>query len=105
METFTVYILYSKSSGKLYYGQTNNLKDRLDRHAKGEVPATKYGRPWELLFHSSHSSRSESMREEKKWKNVHGQQKALLRIQKFTENGIGNANNVLLKTLVEQSNK
>ncbi len=103
METYTVYILYSKSSNKLYYGQTNNLVDRLDRHAKGEVPATKAGRPWGLLFHSSHATRYESMREEKKWKNVHGQQKALLRIQKFIKNGIGNTNNVLLKTLIEQA--
>ena len=103
METFTVYILYSKSSNKLYYGQTNNLADRLDRHAKGEVPATKPGKPWELLYHSTYSSRTESMKEEKKWKNVHGHIKALLRIQKLSERGIGKANNVLLNTLIEQA--
>ena len=100
METFTVYILYSKASDKLYYGQTNNIKDRLDRHSKGEVPATKYGRPWELLFQSTHSSRAESMREEKKWKNVHSHSKALLRIQKQSETGIGNVNAELLAQLI-----
>jgi len=102
METYTVYILYSKSSDKLYYGQTNNLDERLDRHAKSEVPATKFGIPWELLYHSIHASRAESMKEEKKWKNDHGQEKALLRIQNHIDKEIGFANKDLLLSLIDQ---
>jgi putative endonuclease len=42
-----VYIL--KCSNERYYvGCANNLKDRLERHQKGYVPATKERRPIEL---------------------------------------------------------
>jgi predicted GIY-YIG superfamily endonuclease len=43
-----VYIL-SCSDNKPYVGCTSNLKERLDRHGKGHVPATKGRLPIELV--------------------------------------------------------
>ena len=42
-----VYILKCNDN-KLYTGCTNNLKNRLERHQKGHIPATKNKRPVEL---------------------------------------------------------
>lgn len=42
-----VYILIC-NDGELYVGCTNDLKDRIDRHSKGYVPATKGRRPIKL---------------------------------------------------------
>ncbi len=42
-----VYVLDCKNN-KPYVGCTNNLKDRVERHEKGYVPATKGIRPIEL---------------------------------------------------------
>ncbi len=45
---FYVYILKC-SNEKLYVGCTENLKDRLERHNKGYVPATKALLPVKLM--------------------------------------------------------
>ncbi|MCL4384141.1 GIY-YIG nuclease family protein [Patescibacteria group bacterium] len=42
-----MYILTNKS-GKLYIGCTRNLKERLEKHNKGYVFATKSGIPWRI---------------------------------------------------------
>jgi putative endonuclease len=42
-----VYILKC-SDGKHYTGCTDNLKERIERHSKGYVPATKERRPIKL---------------------------------------------------------
>lgn len=43
-----IYILKCKN-GKIYKGCTNNLEDRLDRHAKGQIRHTKDKLPVELI--------------------------------------------------------
>ena len=45
---FYVYIL-NCNNGHTYTGYTQNLKERLQRHHKGYVPATKYLRPLQLI--------------------------------------------------------
>lgn len=45
---FYVYILKC-SNGRLYIGCTNNLKERLERHKNGNVPATKGLLPVKIL--------------------------------------------------------
>ncbi len=44
---YYVYILKC-SDNKLYTGCTNDLKERIERHNKGRVPATKNRRPLKL---------------------------------------------------------
>jgi len=69
---YYTYVLESESTGKLYIGQTKNVKKRLARHNRGGTPSTQSGRPWRLLFYKSFGTRSEAMQLEQKlkaWKN------------------------------------
>ena len=48
---FYVYILFSLKDGKFYIGFTTDLKDRLSRHARGEVKSTTSRRPLKLIHY------------------------------------------------------
>ncbi|MEK7516051.1 MAG: GIY-YIG nuclease family protein [Patescibacteria group bacterium] len=61
---YAVYILRSLRTGQYYIGQTNDLSDRLLRHDRGEVLATKAYRPWKLVHREVFSSRSDAVRRE-----------------------------------------
>jgi putative endonuclease len=67
---YYVYILYSKSMDSYYKGQTNNLVDRIKRHNSGQEKATKHGIPWDLVWNTKKSSRSEAVILETKLKNL-----------------------------------
>jgi putative endonuclease len=59
VESFIVYILYSKDYNKFYVGQTNNLDRRLDEHNNSEaISYTGKYRPW--ILHSSIPLKSRS---------------------------------------------
>lgn len=45
-----LYILQSIKNKSYYIGSTSNLKERLHFHNSGYVKATKYKRPYELVF-------------------------------------------------------
>ena len=49
--SFSVYILWSRSLGKYYIGQTSDLVDQLLQHNGGQSPDTKSGIPWKLMYH------------------------------------------------------
>lgn len=68
---YTVYILYSKKDKKLYVGCTKNLEDRLNRHNKGTVLATKYRRPL-VLIHKEELPKSEAFQRERFLKSLWG---------------------------------
>ena len=67
---YTVYILYSKSLGSYYKGQTNNLADRIKRHNLKQENATRNGVPWSLVWCTDKSTRSEAVVLEHKLKNL-----------------------------------
>ena len=67
---FAVYILRSTVTGRLYIGQTNNLQDRLRRHQAGLVPATRRERPWVLVHHEMHPTRSAAVQRERYLKSL-----------------------------------
>ena len=58
---FYVYIIYSAQKDKFYIGQTNNLKQRVERHTQGRVLSTKYGKPWKLVYNKKFETRSKAM--------------------------------------------
>ncbi len=74
---FTVYVLRSKSTGKLYIGQSNNLERRLLEHQSGIARYTRGRGPWELIFTETHANRGEAMRKEQFLKS--GQGRAFLK--------------------------
>ncbi|WP_111683707.1 GIY-YIG nuclease family protein [Winogradskyella tangerina] len=67
---YFVYILYSKKFDTFYKGQTKDLFERIRRHNSGLEKSTKRYTPWELLWYSEKSSRSEAMTLERKLKNL-----------------------------------
>lgn len=48
---YYVYLLYSAKDKGFYIGFTKNLKNRLVKHAVGEVTATKFRRPLMLIHY------------------------------------------------------
>lgn len=53
MTMWTVYMLQSAVTGRLYIGVTNNLDRRLRQHngaLRGGAKATRAGRPWAVVF-------------------------------------------------------
>ena len=69
---FTVYILFSPSSGKHYYGYTSDINKRLVEHNSGLSNFTSKYIPWELIYSESFSTRSEAMKREKFFKSYNG---------------------------------
>jgi len=66
---YCVYILKSLKNSSLYVGYSQNVSERLLEHNKGFVSATKYKRPYEIVFQQSFKSESEARRIELKLKN------------------------------------
>jgi len=67
---FTVYILESETTGKLYIGQTNDIKRRLNQHHRGYVSSTKNRGPWSLLKTIELKTRSEAVQLERRLKRM-----------------------------------
>ena len=67
--SFWVYILQSKSSGRFYCGQSNDLDKRVRQHNDPDYDLTKTTKrlkgPWEIAWKKECSSRSEALKLEK----------------------------------------
>ncbi|MCB0397647.1 MAG: GIY-YIG nuclease family protein [Flavobacteriales bacterium] len=70
MEYF-VYTLFC-SDGAYYTGCTHNLEDRLDRHNRGSVPATRNRRPVLLVSYTAFSDKYRAFYFEKYHKSGSG---------------------------------
>jgi predicted GIY-YIG superfamily endonuclease len=68
---YYVYILKCNND-KPYIGCTDNLKERIDRHQKGHVPATKELRPVKLINYFAFSNKYTSFNFEKYLKSGSG---------------------------------
>ena len=66
--SFTVYILFSKSTQKYYTGSTHDLENRLLEHNSGETKSIKHGIPWEVVWKTLLPLRAEAMKLETKIK-------------------------------------
>ena len=69
---FYAYILKSDKDGKYYYGSTDNLDARVERHNKGYVRSTKYRRPLVLCYFEKFETREEAYRRELYFKSIDG---------------------------------
>ncbi|MBI2171040.1 MAG: GIY-YIG nuclease family protein [Chloroflexi bacterium] len=71
---YTVYVLLSKSTGKQYIGQTQDLTRRLTEHEQGIARYTRNRGPWELVHHEILKTRAEAMKRERFLKSGQGRE-------------------------------
>lgn len=71
---YYVYILYSFKDKKLYIGFTNNLRRRLQQHARGEVESTKNRRFLKLIHYEYFINKEDAEAREKYLKSGYGHQ-------------------------------
>jgi putative endonuclease len=73
---FSVYVIKSQLTCKIYIGQTNNLHKRIIQHNDPNCHLslyTKYNKgPWKLVYNESFSSRKEAMIRERQLKSSRG---------------------------------
>ena len=98
---YYTYIIYSLKTNKFYKGQTNNLKNRINRHNCGLENATKHGVPWQLLWFTMKLRRSEAVNLESKLKNL--SRKRLVEFMLKYENDIHNNQTMFIKNLSSES--
>ncbi len=72
-EKFYVYILLAKDN-RFYIGFSNNLKRRLQQHARGEVAATRNRRPLKLIHYEYFINKQDAEAREKFLKSGYGHQ-------------------------------
>ncbi len=70
MRSYFTYILYSSKYDRYYIGQTSDFEKRLERHNSGYENATAPFIPWEMVWYTQKSTRSEAVQLEKKLKNL-----------------------------------
>jgi len=83
MSFYTVYILTSLKTPRTYVGYTFDLTRRLHEHNAGRVNATKYYRPWSLLYKESVISLREAKKREQYWKSGAGRRKLKIFFDRF----------------------
>ncbi|KKS65538.1 MAG: hypothetical protein UV33_C0001G0016 [Candidatus Daviesbacteria bacterium GW2011_GWA1_42_6] len=69
---FYTYVLKSKRDDKLYIGWTNDLNQRLRKHNTGQVDATKYRLPLELVYYEACLDQENAIVREKQLKTGFG---------------------------------
>ena len=69
---YYVYILRSEKDKKLYSGYTADLKRRLKDHDLGKQAATKYRRPFKLIYYEAYLYQQDATAREKFFKTQWG---------------------------------
>jgi putative endonuclease len=69
---FYSYILKSLADGKYYFGSTNDIHKRLERHNQGKVRSTKGRRPFTLIYYEEFKTRAEAYNRELFFKSLQG---------------------------------
>jgi len=69
---FYTYVLRSKKDGKLYIGQTEDLKSRVEEHNNGLVTATRPRIPLKLVYYEACLNKDKAIKREKYFKTGFG---------------------------------
>lgn len=77
---YYVYVLESLKDGDLYIGYTSNLKRRIEEHNKGLSFATKFRRPFKLIYFEGGLFEKDTKRREKYLKTTQGRRFLGLRL-------------------------
>jgi len=62
---YYTYVLKSKKDGNFYSGWTDDIKQRVDKHNKGLVTATKNRRPLKLVYFEACLDKNKAIKREK----------------------------------------
>jgi len=84
---FYFYILQSKKDKRLYFGYTNDLKQRFKDHNQGRVISTKNRRPFILVYYEAYNSKRDAQEREKQIKR---RAKALISLKRRIKNSLLN---------------
>jgi len=69
---YYTYVLRSLKDTILYIGWTDNLKERINKHNKGLVQATKDRRPLKLIYYEACLEKEKAIKREKYFKSGFG---------------------------------
>jgi putative endonuclease len=69
---YYVYVLLSQKDNNFYVGFSENIDQRLDEHNAGKNVSTKLRRPFGLIYHEAHTSKSDALRRERYFKTTKG---------------------------------
>lgn len=83
---FYVYVLKSLKDKKFYIGRTNNLKERLKQHNRGETTSTKVRRPLELVYYEAFKYKKDAQEQELFYKTGQGRRVLKSRLKSVLEN-------------------
>jgi putative endonuclease len=79
---YYVYVIKSQKARKLYFGCTDDLKARIEKHNTNKVKSTKYKGPWEIRYYEAFFSKTDAFGREKKLKqNYRGLQELKKRLK------------------------
>ena len=81
--TYYTYILQSQKNLKFYFGQTQDVVTRLERHNKGGSKYTSQYTPWNLVWLKRFETRKEAFAFEQQLKKMKSRKKV---VQLITEN-------------------
>jgi len=73
-----VYLLKSVKTGRVYIGQTHDIKTRFKDHNAGRNKATKSEMPWKLVYVEFYKSKRDALIREKRLKR-YGKSLAMLK--------------------------
>lgn len=79
---YFAYVLKSLSTGKHYYGNTSDLKKRLESHNSTQNRSTRGKGPWILIAYIEFNNKYDAILTEKKFKSYKNPSRVLNRIQK-----------------------
>ena len=80
---FYTYVLRSKRDGKFYTGYTSDLKNRIEKHNRGQIESTKMRKPFELIYFEAGSDEKDAIRLEKYLKTSWGKRYIKSRLRNF----------------------
>ena len=80
---FYTYVLESGKDGNRYIGYTNNLRRRLEEHKKGLSFATKFRRPFKLVYFEGCLDERDAKRREHYLKGTQGRRFLGLRLREY----------------------
>jgi len=84
---FYFYILQSKKDKRLYFGYTDDLKQRFKDHNQGRVISTKNRRPFILVYYKAYNSKRDAQEREKQIKR---RAKTLISLKRRIKNSLLN---------------